>query len=169
MKNKITLALQGLVAIFTLALIFSCGSGRNINADENENLQKLVQSRHFEIENDWAAPLRGSQINLIGNTNYIRFVNDSVMVYLPYFGVRYSGGGYNSEGGFKFEGIPENLQFGKDKKDNTVITFETDQGSENLDFRITLYGNKNAVTNVNSSDRDAISYRGDVHEWKEQE
>lgn len=149
-------------------LSFSCGIVQK-NPEDNQDLQDLINKKKFEIENNWASPMRGTQINLIGNPNYIRFKNDSVEVYLPYFGVRHTGGGYNSENGIKFEGVPENLNFSTDKKNNTVITFEADQDSENLDFRITLYQNEKASTSVNSSQRDPISYRGNIHDLPEQE
>lgn len=134
-----------------------------------ENIQQLVGKRHFEIENTWAIPLRGSQVNLIGNPNYIRFKNDSVELFLPYFGVRHSGGGYNSESGIKYEGIAQDLEIEMNKAGNTEITFEGKQQSESLDFRITLYPNLNAYTHVTSSQRDPISYKGEVHEWQEKE
>ncbi len=164
---------KGIAAIFIIILVsvlsFSCGSSVNRDTAADENLQQLISERHFEIENDWAMPLRGSQINLIGNTNYIRFKNDSVDLFLPYFGVRHTGGGYNSEGGIKYEGIARNLDFSQDKDSNTVISFEGRRKSESLDFRIVLYPNMKAYTNVTSSERDPISYRGEVHQRKEQE
>lgn len=162
--------IAALLSVLGIALLsFSCGSSTATSPEAMENLQQLVDQRHFEIENDWAIPLRGSQINLIGNPNYIRFKNDSVELFLPYFGVRHSGGGYNSEGGIKYEGIAQDLEIRKNKAGNTEILFEGQQQSESLDFRITLYPNLNAQTHVTSSQRDPISYKGEVHEWKEQE
>lgn len=155
---------------FILVLInISCGSTQSGNSVVNQKLKDLINKREFEIENDWAAPMRGPQINLIGNSNYIRFKNDSVEVYLPYFGVRHSGGGYGSENGIKFEGIAKELNYTTDNKNNPVITFKASQTSENLDFRITLYQNMKTDTRVNSSQRDPISYRGDIHESPYQE
>lgn len=163
-------AITALMSILLIAVLsFSCGSSMDRSSESMANLQQLIDQKHFEIENDWAMPLRGSQINLIGNPNYIRFKNDSVELFLPYFGVRQSGGGYNSESGIKYEGIAQDLQIRKNKAGNTEILFEGEQKSENLDFRIILYPNLNAQTHVNSSQRDPISYKGEIHEWQEKE
>ena len=148
-----------------LITLVSCGIGRNVSdrleINDYRELEELVKTGEFGVEHEWALPLRGSMVNLIGNPNYIRFENDSVSVYLPYYGVRHSGGGYGSEGGIKFEGIPENFEVIEGEEDGKIIVeFEADQGSENLDFRLTLFDNGNATTSVTSSQRDAISYRG---------
>lgn len=147
-----------------IVLISACGGTKGSgDSSEYNELAQLIHSREFQIENDWANPLRGSMINLIGNPNIIRFKGDSVEVYLPYFGVRQSGGGYGTEGGVKFEGLVRNLSIEEEKGKNRLhVKFEGKQDTEDLDFRITLYANGNANTSVNSSQRDAISYRGKV-------
>ena len=71
-------------------------------------MKSLVSGGEFEVDNQWLYPLRGNQINLIGNPNYIRFYKDSVDVYLPYFGVRQFGGGYN-ESGINYSGKPKDF------------------------------------------------------------
>lgn len=154
--------------LLSLLVLSACGSGRNSGTEANLNdyreLQELVSSRDFEIENEWAMPLRGSAINLIGNPNHIRFEGDSVDVYLPYFGVRHSGGGYGrTDGGIIYEGIVENLDIVEnEERRNLVLKFEGQRGNENLQFFITLFPNGRAFTNVSSSQRDAISYQGTI-------
>ena len=147
-------------------LILACGSTKSSGREDLQNyeqLGELVNSREFEIENDWAVPLRLSTWNLIGNPNFIRFKKDSVEVFLPYFGVRHSGGGYGDNGGIKYEGLIHKLNIEEDKtKNNILIKFEGRQGSENLQFIITLFSKGNTSTSVNSSERDPISYWGNV-------
>ena len=162
-KDRVLKFFTGLLFI----TLISCGIGRNasdrIEINDYQELEELVEMREFAVEHEWALPLRGSMVNLIGNPNYIRFEEDSVSVYLPYYGVRHSGGGYGSEGGIKFEGILENFEIIEDEDDGKVIVeFEAEQGAENLDFRLTLFDNGNATTAVTSSQRDAISYRGNL-------
>ena len=150
-----------------LLLIISCGVNKSKSDAEDvqdfENFIALVSSHQFEIENDWAVPLRLTTINLIGNSNFIRFKGDSVEVFLPYFGVRQSGGGYGADGGIKYEGPAENLKIVEDKsKNNILVKFEGRQGTEHLQFIITLFPKGNTSTSVNSSERDPISYWGNV-------
>ncbi|GAB2769923.1 DUF4251 domain-containing protein [Actinomadura fibrosa] len=124
------------------------------------DLQNLVANRDFEVQNDWAVPLSGSNVNLIGNPNYIRFKGDSVKIALPYFGERYSGG-YNTEGGIRYEGPARNFQV-SEKANSMILEFEGQQGSENYNFIMTLFPNGKTTTSVNSSQRSTISYRGEI-------
>ena len=158
---------SGFLSLGIVLLLISCGSTKNTGSSTDlqnfEQLRELVNSREFEIENDWAVPLRLTTINLIGNSNFIRFKGDSVEVFLPYFGVRQSGGGYGTSGGIEYEGPAKDLEIAEDMaKNNILIKFEGRQGSEHLQFIITLFPKGNASTSVNSSERDPISYWGEV-------
>jgi len=175
MKTEPTSALKKVKSILQLVFLalglilmsMSCGSTKNTGSANDlqnfEQLRELVNSREFEIENDWAVPLRLTTINLIGNSNFIRFKGDSVEVFLPYFGVRQSGGGYGTSGGIEYEGPAKDLEIEEDMaKNNILIKFEGRQGSEHLQFIITLFTKGNVSTSVNSSERDPISYWGNV-------
>ena len=167
-KNAVLTAF-GLV--LCAVLLISCGGNRGTGTAENfENLEQLTGDGRFAIEHEWALPMRGSMIDLIGNTNFIRFQGDSVNLFLPYFGVRQSGGGYGSEGGLEYEGLAENLSLKKSSKGNSMILkFEADRGTENLDFIITLFADGTANTSVTSSQIDPISYRGHIRELQKEE
>ncbi|MDT0677012.1 DUF4251 domain-containing protein [Autumnicola musiva] len=151
---------------FILCLFSACGGSKR--AALSGEYRELVNSRKFEIENDWAVPLRGSMINLIGNPNSIRFKGDSVDVFLPYFGVRHSGGGYGDAGGIEFKGSPRNVSIEESNKDGLQLKFEGNDGNENLQFIVNIFSNGNTTISVNSSQRDAIRYRGNIGPLKEQ-
>lgn len=166
-KTVITAFMLLLGVIF----IVSCGSNRGSGAVENfEELEQFTADGRFVIDHQWALPMRGSLIDLTGNTNFIRFQGDSVNLFLPYFGVRQTGGGYGSEGGLEYEGLAEDLILRKSDKGNSMILqFEADRGTENLEFLITLFTDGTANTSVTSSQRDPISYRGHIRELREKE
>lgn len=158
-----------LVAPFIVFFTLACGGIKKSGSEEAtkdfQKLSELVNSREFEIENEWLIPLGGSAINMIGNPNFIRFEGDSVDVFLPYYGVRHSGGGYGSTGGIKYKGPAKNLNIDKDTSKNSIIlNFEGRDGdsNESLKFFITLFQGGSATTSVSSSQRQSISYRGDV-------
>lgn len=152
-------------------LLASCGSSNaSFNKAEYNELKQLVNSRNFKIENSWANPQGGSQINLIGNSNHIRFKRDSVEIFLPYFGVRHSGGGYGGEGGIKYEGPAKNLKITENsEKGNILVEFEGKQNNEILHFFLRLYSNGKTLTSINSSQRSTISYQGELGEISEDE
>ncbi len=165
-SHKISIVVKLLVS-FILLLMLACGGVKNSGSvgdvKDFEKLSELVNSREFEIENEWLMPLGGSMINLIGNSNFIRFKGDSVNVFLPYYGVRHSGGGYGRDGGINYKGPAKNLNITEDKgRNNILLNFEGREGNENLQFFITLFPGGSATTSVNSSHRESISYRGDI-------
>lgn len=156
--------------ILTLIFLLACGGSKSTADNEDFNqLKELVGSREFEIQHQWARSSLGGSINLIGNPNFIRFKGDSVNIFLPYFGERYSGSGYGSEGGIKYKGPVKNLNVTTHKEEQELILeFEGDRGTENLQFYITLFANGDASTSVTSSQREAISYSGQIMPLREE-
>lgn len=161
---------KALSLIGVLLLLMSCGGSQGvITAEEQQELDELMQkveSREFEIVNQWADPQGGNSINLIGNTNFIRLEGETVEVYLPYYGVRHSGGGPGSEGGIKYEGPLVNYKVEERmKQQDVLVSFEAqNKDNEQLKFLITLYPNGNTTTSVTSSQRSSITYRGELED-----
>ena len=154
--------------LLLLLTIYSCGSSREAmdpkEQQQYQELMQLVNAQEFEIVNDWASPQTGNNVSLIGNSNFIRFKGDSVQVYLPYYGERYSGGGYGTSGGIEYKGPLNNLQI-EEGKNGLHMSFEGKQDSEQLKFLITLFPNGNTSTSVSTSERSSISYRGEVQNF----
>ena len=178
-----TVSLKSVFLVSILAgLMLSCGSSSKISDGKSKQLDDLVSSKHFEILSDRAFPLATSslnsisnagllppgssagQISLIGNSNYLKVLGDSVAVYLPYYGERQMGGGYDSDGaGIEFEGIPTDVEITKDKdKQRYDIRFKMKDDSENFNVTITLFPDLTSMINVNSSQRFPIRYSGAV-------
>ena len=155
--------------LLIILLIFfeSCGSSKD--ATKVENTKQLIESREFEIEHDWANPMNGGRVNLIGNPNFIRFKKDSVNLFLPFFGERFSGGGYNDEGGIKYNGPLNDLEVRTDSKNTQIIEFTAKQNTENLNFTINIYPEGKVDTKVNSSYRSFISYQGEIGELEKKD
>lgn len=165
-ENRVAAIFLLLSMIFFLA---SCGTGRNtgraMDIENYDQLAEVVEGRKFAIQNSWAMPLGRNQIDLIGNANFIRFEGDSVDIFLPYFGVRHSGGTYGSgEGGIKYEGPLKKFSSSENEDKNIILKFEGKDDTETLDFTVTLYPSGRTHTSVNSSQRNAISYRGELRE-----
>lgn len=162
--------ISGLCIISFLLLFTSgCGSSKVDGGDQDyDDILNLVNSREFEIEQEWAIPMSGNTINLLGNPNYIRFKGNQVDLFLPYFGVRQSGGAYGGgDGGIKYVGPAEKLVIEESSKENYIqIKFEGRQGTEALQFFISIMPGGKTHTSVNSSERNAISYRGNVKALK---
>ena len=151
-----------------IGLIFtSCGSlDGPVDEGKYQELQEIVNSKEFQIENNWALPVGGGNINLIGNPNHIIFKEDSVDIFLPYFGVSHTSADYGgSEIGIKYNGTVQDLQIKENSsKGNIELEFDANDESENFNFIINVYPNKKTRTRVSSSRRNTISYEGEITE-----
>ena len=156
------LTIKYLTIILTIILLQSCGS--SADTTKIAETKALIESMEFEIEHDWLNPMSGGRINLIGNPNFIRFKKDSVNLFLPFFGERFSGGGHNNEGGIIYNGPLQDFEISNGKNNSQIIKFSTDQDTENLDFSINIFPEGDVNTRVNSSQRSFISYQGRISE-----
>ncbi|MFN2262461.1 MAG: DUF4251 domain-containing protein [Psychroflexus sp.] len=173
------------IGLFSLLILACAGSKQTVSEEEQEKLKELIQDKSFEIISDHARPTStmstnylaqrgllpfgstGGRINLIGNSNYLRFDGDSVSADLPYFGERQIGGGYNSDQSIQFEGEPEDLVIEKNEKKNFYnIEFSISKQTESYQVSVKIYPNFNADIYVNSSQRLGISYEGKAKRTK---
>ncbi|WP_339704567.1 DUF4251 domain-containing protein [uncultured Kriegella sp.] len=172
--------------LFMTMVFLACGSHSNktVARAQSRQLDDLVATKSFEIVSDWASPMgttsmnnvinsgllgpgnNAGHINLIGNSNYLRVEGDSVSAYLPYFGERQMGGGYDSDGGnIQFEGVPEDYEIKQDEQTKRYeISFKINRKIESFTVRATLMPNLSSTVNITSSQRFPIRYRGNVSE-----
>ncbi|MDT7830538.1 DUF4251 domain-containing protein [Pricia sp. S334] len=172
-----------MLIVFLVSILYSCGSSSRVTDNaQSQRLEELVSEKHFEIRSDQAMPMAtaslnsisdaglfppgssAGQISLIGNPNYLKVTGDSVAIYLPYFGERQMGGGYNHDGpGIKLEGIPDEMEITKDEqKQRYIVQIEMKKATESFDIEVTLFPNMNSIISVNSSQRFPIRYSGTV-------
>lgn len=172
-----------LIGLFLSFLFISCVSSKKTESTDNWILNNLISEQSFEIESRWAQPMTtgaytraingllppgssAGQINLIGNTNFLKMEKDSVSAYLPYFGERQLGGNYGgSNGGIEFEGVPKDLEITPTDKKGYHIRFsieDKENNSENYNVYIQVFRDMNANMIISSSQRLSIRYRGIV-------
>ncbi len=177
MKNAIQNAIVG---VFVFLMVLGCGSANKKTASvvDSAALDELVLSKHFKIDVDWARPMMtndmnnvltslrppGSatnQINLMGDGSFLKIEGDQVAAELSYFGERHMGGGYNSNTGIKFEGVPEDFEVVKDeKRQQTMINFRISENLESYGVNITITPKLNGRIIITSSHRKPITYSG---------
>tara|TARA_R110002072_G_scaffold118631_1_gene250801 strand:- start:229231 stop:229782 length:552 start_codon:yes stop_codon:yes gene_type:complete len=172
-----------------LLLFTACKSSENTATSAAEALQtkQLVENGDFEINVEWANPMATNElnqlsnsgllgvgnsagrINLIGTANYMRLKNDSLSVYLPYFGTRQTGVRFgNNSGAIEFDGIPDEYELQYDEgKQRTELRFKMKEDTESYNVFITVYANRNVYVSVNSSQRNSISYEGVISRLEE--
>tara|TARA_R110000868_G_scaffold284718_1_gene545127 strand:- start:2541 stop:3089 length:549 start_codon:yes stop_codon:yes gene_type:complete len=179
----------GIVLSFFFILI-ACGSSKTRVAAtaESRALDELVAARAFMIESTWASPSATSSmnaiansgllgngnsagnINLMGNPNFFKIEGDTISADLPYFGERQMGGGYTSESGIKFKGVPDNVTIKKDDSTQRyTMSFKISEAIEAYTIYITLFPNWSSTMSINSTQRTSINYKGEVIALPEKE
>ena len=165
------------LSILTITF-FSCKSTASLA--EIEYLKETATSKNFIITADTANPTglmntRGLEnllppgsnlghISLVNIQNNFTIKNDSISLDMPFYGERRFGGGYGTDTGLQFEGIPENVQSSFNQKKNTYeFEYLLNTKTESLQISLTLFANKTSRFTVNSSHRSTITYSGN---WK---
>jgi hypothetical protein len=167
-----------IICLFTL---YACQSTKIDATPKQTQLQKeFAETTSFKITSNWANPLpttgmnalsnsglippgsTASRINIIQNSNYLSMEGSKVDVYLPFYGERRMGGGYNNNSsGIKYKGAVEKLKVAfNDKKKLYTISFVMKQKTESYDVTIDLFQNLTTRINIDSSHRTHISYDG---------
>lgn len=176
---------------FCSLLIISCSSSNKIYSPTTETraLDTLISNKQFTIQASSASPqptnsivslsnsgLLGAgntagNISLIGNSNHLTVKGDSISIDLPYYGERQMGGGYNSESGVKFNGIPKEYTVTKDERTQRhTINFKVrGEGTELFTINAIIFPNWKTNILVTSSQRTPIRYQGEVSEIKKKD
>jgi len=131
-----------------------------------ETLLDIVENKPLEFVAEWAFPVGYGSVNLVGNSNYLRLMNDSVDMYMPFFGRAYRATP-GEEGGFVFKGIVFDKKVELDKNKREIrIDFVLKAESDRYRCSLEILGKESVTLQVTSNDRAAISYNGDIEEWK---
>ncbi len=138
-------------------------------AEEYTTTKKLINSKKFIFEADWATSQGGRRINLMSNPNFIKVDNDKTIADMPYFGVAQTAVGImNGDAGVKFDTSPRGYKVDfNDKKQRITIKFDADNKSENFNVTMHVYKSGNASVTITSSSRNSISYDGKIAALKE--
>ena len=170
-------------------VVMGCGGTKTVTSPEEiEALENLVAKRSFEINARWARPMASqalnsisnarllpygssaSQVDITGNSSYLRLVDDRVMADLPYFGERQMSGPYNPQKtGIQFEGVPEGLQIEPNSiTKGYTMRFNINNGSESFQVIAQLFPSRSSSISITSSQRSQIRYDGTLSEYKKE-
>lgn len=164
------------ILLVGIVVLYSCSSSKSQATPEQLlKFKNTVEGKSFEINSDKAYPqatnaLQNSGliapgnsanlINLSGNVNYLRIVNDSIYAELPYFGERRMTASYNgSDSTIKIEDVIQNYKV-VTKGDVYKLSFRAKAKTEEFRFNITLFPNLKTSMIVDGSTRVPIEYTG---------
>lgn len=151
-----------------------------------EETKSLIDSKNYEFVAQWADPLgndvirigqnllgaagvfQGNRIDLTGNPNFVKIIKSEVSIFLPFFGRVFYPKRTNTEGGFKYEGrIDDYLVSMNENKKVLTVKFNTKTKDDHLQFILRITAGGAARLNVNSINRQTISYDGSIRASKQ--
>lgn len=143
----------------------ACSSSSSVARKEQaartqQGVKQAVNSNSYKIEVNQMIPT-GAPSRMLTTLYSLEIKNDSVFSYLPYFGRAYSApyGGGNS---MSFNAPVEDYKVKYGRKDKIEIEFDATNMNDRLTYRITIFPNASASINVNSNNRQPVSYQGNL-------
>lgn len=131
------------------------------------NAKALIDSQNFIFRAQSVTPQMGNLRQLNADYYTLRITKDAITSDLPYFGRAYSAPIDPTQGGLQFTSkqFDYNVQ---DKKNKWEITIKTKDVNDASQMLLTIYDNGTAYLQVNSTNRQPISYNGVIEEKKRQ-
>ncbi|HEY2726729.1 MAG TPA: DUF4251 domain-containing protein [Parafilimonas sp.] len=130
-----------------------------------QSIKSLVDSKHFTFEPITMTPSRGGLKQL--TLGYFFKINgDTLKMYLPYIGRAYSAPINPSDAGFDFTTTHFTYASTAGKRNSTIVNIKTKDKVYNSEFSLTIYDNGSAYLRANASDKEPVSYNGEIKENK---
>jgi hypothetical protein len=123
-----------------------------------EETKALLDSKVYLFDPNRALPSGMRSINLDG-TFFAKINKDTLNCYLPYYGRAYSVDYGSNEGPLNFTQPIQNYSMEESKKGYTV-KFNVKNKNDNINFMFTISETGSASLNLNSTNRQSISYHG---------
>ena len=155
-----------LVGIVLLAGGQSLFSRNKSGQEEKEKqIKELIDSKRYKIDVNRALPMRGQSISL-SSAYSLELRGDSAVSYLPYYGVAYSAP-YGGGDGLRFEESITDYQSTFDKKGTARIKFVARTKEDTFRFDVQVFSNGSAIISVTPTNRQNITYQGELAPKKE--
>lgn len=130
--------------------------------------KEVIEAKAWQFDANQVLPAKGRSQSL--TTSYsVTVKDDKVDSYLPYFGRAYNPSYGSTSSPMIFEGPIENYTVEDAKKGGYTIKFSTRNENDRLDYTFNIASNGSATLSVNSTNRQHISYYGDIVPVKEKE
>lgn len=140
------------------AVLFTCPG---YSQEKSTSLQRKILDKNYKF-------IAMSSMSLSGGTRQLtseytlRVSGDSVIAYLPYFGVAYSAPVNSSEGGIKFISTHSIYKITNRKKGGWDITIKPTDVSDVQQLYFTIFTNGSASLQVTSTNRQSITFNGNI-------
>jgi hypothetical protein len=161
MQKLKNISINGLVAVFVVLFSAATASAQDL---DKAVVQKFINSKHFVFKAQTALPMTGGSRQLTGGYD-VKILGDSLVSYLPYFGRAYSVTP-GQRGGINFTSTKFDYKLSPRKKGGWNITIRPSDTRDVRELNFTISENGYATLQVNSNNRQPISFYGYIVEKK---
>lgn len=167
MKN-IQKYIYSVIVTGILMTIVSCSSsGRGTTTADNAVALAIDSSKWKFTATDVIPQYGGGGSRRVDVNQDVKFSNNKLVVYLPYFGRDYTGASaYASKGPLDFTSTDVSIKKQKSTKGRWLITIIPNDNREVQSMNFTIYPNGNANLTITMTNRSGISYSGTVEPVK---
>jgi hypothetical protein len=159
MKNSYFSHFFLLLAITLFSFSSFAQDGSDKEKEKAAAIKQMIEEKTYTFNAEFLSPMKGGRRYLDpGYTLKVR--PDTVISDLPYFGRAYSAEYGASDGGLKATSTNFEYTMKERKKGGWDITIKTKDQKDQLQMMLTVFDNGTASLNVNSTNRQPISYDG---------
>ncbi len=155
------------IPIFLIAFTMSTQLllAQKLTTTKEVAIKKLVENQSYIFYATSVTPLSGRQ-QFLTSEYTLDVAKDSLVSYLPYFGKAYAMPIGTTDGGIKFTSTKFDYKITLRKKGGWDINIKTKDVSDVQQLTLTIYTNGTSYLNINSTNRQPISYNGRISERK---
>ena len=168
--------------IIILVLVFALNNGyaqestkksrRELKAEkisqQKEAVKKLVEGKSFVFDARTATSPTAGTVNITYPYS-VKLNKDSIYSYLPYYGRAYSAEYGSTESPMVFNLPVQELEITKNKKKGYQVNVKVKRGMDYINFNFDVSETGNTTLTVNSSNRQVITYYGELAAKKEKD
>ncbi len=155
---------------FAIVFIAFAAFSDNVHAQKKEEkiatTTQLVEAKRFEFVAQSMSP-QGGRLRQLTSYYFVKIMADSVIADLPYVGRSYSAPINSSDVGINFTSTEYTYEVKPRKKGGWDINIKPKDKPEVQQLQLTVYESGTAYLQVISTNRQMISFNGDVQPIKE--
>ncbi|MGZ3852052.1 MAG: DUF4251 domain-containing protein [Flavisolibacter sp.] len=158
MKKHLRISIKHLLSLFAVVLSSTFSLAQQ---PDKEQVKSFVESKEFTFQARTVIPMTGGSRQLTSEYD-VRFLGDSVISYLPYFGRAYTAGYGSDNGGIEFTSTKFDYKAKARKKGGWDITIRPKDAKGVEEMDLTISDDGSASLRVTSTNRQPISFYGVV-------
>jgi hypothetical protein len=147
------------ILVLNIFLVPVIAVAQNKDSMQAVDIKNMVASQHYTFKAQTASPLSGRLRQLTSDYD-LQVSKEKIVAYLPYFGRSYSAPIDPSKGGIQFTSKDFDYRLTERKKGGWNVSIKTKDISEAQDMQLTIFSDGTASLQVNSANRQSISFQG---------